>query len=89
MRDVPPPLLGKVIGARLKELRRDAEMSQREVGLLAGIHRPIICRIERGQHTTSFETVCRYAAALGLVSADVFVCLDPTWPTTAEVLRAA
>lgn len=89
MIDVPPPLLGKVIGARLKELRHDAELSQAEVGRRAGIHRPIIARIERGQHCTSYETVVRYARALEVDIDVVWVALDPTWPTTSAVLHAA
>jgi DNA-binding transcriptional regulator YiaG len=53
-----------LVGARLRELRTDAELTQTEIARRTGIHRPI---------------VARYAAALGLDTATVLVCLDVEW----------
>lgn len=67
------------VGVRLRELRRDAELSQAEIARRTGIHRPIVGRIERGVHVASLDTVRRYAAALDLDVATVLVCLDEAW----------
>jgi transcriptional regulator with XRE-family HTH domain len=67
------------VGARLRELRVDAELTQSEVARRTGIHRPIIARIERGKHEPSLEVVSTYARALELDAATVLVCLDDPW----------
>lgn len=89
MRDVPPELVGKAIGARLRELRKDAELSQRQLALRVGNNRVHVARAERGVLVATVETVQRYARALEVEPGVIWVALDPTWPTTAEVIRAA
>jgi len=66
--------LSRAVGARLRELRQDAELSQAQVALLTGSHRPIIGRIERGVHEVDLHTLQRYARALEL---DVLTVLAP------------
>jgi transcriptional regulator with XRE-family HTH domain len=66
--------LARAVGARLRELRKDAELSQAEVARLIGSHRPIVCRIERGVHEVDLHTLQRYARALDL---DVLTVLAP------------
>lgn len=66
--------LARAVGARLRELRVDAELSQAQVARLTGSHRPIICRVERGVHEVDLHTLQRYARALDL---DVLTVLAP------------
>lgn len=68
--------LARAVGARLRELRVDAELSQAQVARLRqlGSHRPIICRVERGVHEVDLHTLQRYARALDL---DVLTVLAP------------
>jgi DNA-binding XRE family transcriptional regulator len=65
---------GKRLGARLRELRKAAGLTQAELARRTGIHRPNIARVEAGRHTPSLETLARLAAAIGV-------------PTTAVISR--
>jgi transcriptional regulator with XRE-family HTH domain len=75
----PIPGLAQRVGARIRELRLDAELKQRELADLIGVHRPVMGRIERGVHQTDLGTIARIAEALGLDVATVLVCLDDEW----------
>lgn len=72
----PIPGIAKIVGARIRELRVDAEMTQRELAGRIGVHRPVMSRIERGLHQTDLHTIARIAAALDLDLPTVLVCLD-------------
>jgi transcriptional regulator with XRE-family HTH domain len=67
------------VGARIRELRLDAELKQRELADRIGVHRPVMGRIERGIHQTDLHTIALIADVLGLEVATVLVCLDPDW----------
>lgn len=71
--------IARVVGARLRELRIDAELTTEQVAQLMGSHRPIVSRLENGKHDPDLNSISRYARALGLDLADVLVCLDPDW----------
>jgi transcriptional regulator with XRE-family HTH domain len=75
----PVPGIAKIVGARIRELRVDAEMTQAELARRIGTHRPIMGRIERGIHQSDLHTVARIAAALELDLPTVLVCLDDSW----------
>jgi DNA-binding XRE family transcriptional regulator len=60
------PLDGARLGARLKELRLEAGLTQAELARRTGIHRPNIARVEAGRHTPSLETLSRLATAIGV-----------------------
>lgn len=79
--------LAKRVGARLRELRLDAEITQAELARRVKIHRPIVGRVERGVHLLRLEEVARYAAALELDVVTVLVCLDENWIAAGDVLR--
>lgn len=77
-------LLATRVGERLRVLRLDAEMSQRELAARAGTHRPIISRLERGLHVPDLDELAAVARALDV---DVLTVLAPLdW---AEIDRAA
>ncbi|MEM1417708.1 MAG: helix-turn-helix transcriptional regulator [Myxococcota bacterium] len=60
------PIDGARLGARLRELRLEAGLTQAELARRTGIHRPNIARVEAGRHTPSLETLARLAAAIGV-----------------------
>jgi transcriptional regulator with XRE-family HTH domain len=68
--------LSQAVGARLRELRRDAELTQEQIARAIGSHRPIIGRIERGKHVLSVDVLQRYARALDLDVATVLAPVD-------------
>ena len=73
----PIPGLAERVGARIRELRLDAELKQRELADLIGVPRPVMGRIERGVHQTDLHTVARIAHALDLDLLTVLApCLD-------------
>jgi transcriptional regulator with XRE-family HTH domain len=83
-------VLAQRVGARLRELRQDAELTQQEVADRMGSHRPIVSRIESGKHLPSLGEVARYAAVLDLDLITVLVCIDDRWhDAAARALSAA
>jgi DNA-binding XRE family transcriptional regulator len=77
---VPPPMNGSAsaipidgvrLGARLRELRVQAGLTQAELARRTGIHRPNIARVEAGRHTPSLETLARLASAIGVPTTTV------------------
>ncbi len=62
----PLPIDGARLGARLRELRLAAGLTQAELARRTGIHRPNIARVEAGRHTPSLETLARLASAIGV-----------------------
>lgn len=64
---------GERLGARLRELRLAAGLTQAELARRTGIHRPNIARVEAGRHTPSLETLARIANAIGVSTTHVLV----------------
>lgn len=60
------PIEGARLGARLRQLRLAAGLTQAELARRTGIHRPNIARVEAGRHTPSLETLARLASAIGV-----------------------
>jgi DNA-binding XRE family transcriptional regulator len=60
------PIDGARLGARLRELRVAAGLTQAELARRTGIHRPNIARVEAGRHTPSLDTLTRLASAIGV-----------------------
>ena len=68
---------GERLGARLRQLRLDAGLTQAELARRTGIHRPNIARVEAGRHTPSLETLARIANAIGVSTTHVLVSREP------------
>lgn len=68
---------GERLGARLRELRLAAGLTQAELARRTGIHRPNIARVEAGRHTPSLETLARIASAIGVSTTQVLVSREP------------
>jgi len=64
---------GEKLGARLRELRLAAGLTQAELARRTGIHRPNIARVVAGRHTPSLETLARIANAIGVSTTHVLV----------------
>lgn len=67
----PIAIDGARLGARLRELRVAAGLTQAELARRTGIHRPNIARVEAGRHTPSLETLARLASAIGVPTTSV------------------
>ncbi|HAD82487.1 MAG: hypothetical protein A2509_10340 [Candidatus Edwardsbacteria bacterium RIFOXYD12_FULL_50_11] len=62
----------KLIGQRIKKLRKDAGFTQDKLAVKASIHEKYIGQIERGEINTTIETISRIANALNVTIADIF-----------------
>jgi transcriptional regulator with XRE-family HTH domain len=69
-----------IVAKRLKEARLRADLSQRQLGIMAGIDEfsasPRINQYERGKHEPDLRTLTRLAAVLQ-VPVSYFYCDDP------------
>jgi transcriptional regulator with XRE-family HTH domain len=72
------------VGVRIRELRRLRGLSQLQLAVLTGSHRPIVARWERGVHSLEIDTVNRIAAALGVSPALVLEPIDDLQESDAE-----
>jgi transcriptional regulator with XRE-family HTH domain len=59
-------------GKRVRELRKEAGLTQEELADYAELDRSYIGSIERGERNLSIENVCRLANALEISPADFF-----------------
>jgi transcriptional regulator with XRE-family HTH domain len=64
----------KVLGSRIRELRKRRGFSQEGLALAADIDRSFMGQVERGQRNVSFATLYRLAAVIGCDLADL--CRD-------------
>lgn len=62
----PDRLLAIELGARIRELRLDAELTQDELAARVGTKREIVGRIERGLHLPSWHTLAEIAFGLDI-----------------------
>ena len=78
------PGIAQKVGARIRELRIDAEMSREELALRIDSYGPIVSCIENGKRLVGLRTVASIADALELDVATVLVCLDDEWCAAAR-----
>jgi transcriptional regulator with XRE-family HTH domain len=68
--------LRSAFGARIRELRNGAELSQEELAARAGVHWTYLSDLERGRQSATLDIVNRLARALEISIADLFAPLD-------------
>jgi len=59
-------------GQRVRELRKDRQLSQEELAEKAGLHPNYIGGIERGERNVCLLNIGRLAAAFGVAVSDLF-----------------
>lgn len=55
----------KKFGERLRELRKQKNLSQEEIALKSGLHRTYVSDVERGSRNVSLRNIEKLAKALG------------------------
>ena len=60
------------LGSRIRKLRETRNISQEELGNLAGLHRTYIGAIERGERNPSVKSLKKIADALKVSLRDLF-----------------
>jgi DNA-binding XRE family transcriptional regulator len=66
----------RVLGARVRQLREDAGLSQEKLAGRAGLGRVTISRLENGERYTQTQTLKSVAEALGVTLADLLVATE-------------
>ena len=56
----------KKFGERLRELRKQKDLSQEEIALKSGLHRTYVSDVERGSRNVSLKNIEKIAMALGV-----------------------
>ena len=64
--------LRKKFGARLRQLRRQADLTQEQLADKADISVDFLSLVERGVNAPSFENIGKLAAALGVPVRELF-----------------
>lgn len=78
-----PATLSKRIGARIRDARRAAGLSRRELGNRADVSERYLVQLEGGLANPSIGLVCRLAEPLGIPVTELF--LDSTEPVRADL----
>ena len=61
----------KLFGDRIRELRKEKQLSQEELAYKAGVHRTYLGGIERGERNPSLRNIYAVAVALDISLAEL------------------
>jgi len=65
------------LGERIRLLRRERNLSQEQLGELAGLHTNYIGQVERGEKNVTVESLEKIAAGLRVSMEELFRYIDP------------
>lgn len=65
------------LGESVRKLREHERLSQRQLGLMVGLDRSYISRLERGLCSASFESIVRIAWALDVAPSQLLDDIPP------------
>ncbi|HEX8671697.1 MAG TPA: helix-turn-helix transcriptional regulator [Longimicrobium sp.] len=79
-----------VLALNVYRLRKELQLTQRELGLRAGLSQPKIAKIERGDANPELRTLGRLAGALGVSAGELLTdpYVEEVTEKTPEVPRA-
>ena len=60
-----------LLGEHVKELRKEQHLTQTQLGLIAGLNRSYISRIERGRCNVTLDGIMLLASGLGVTPSDL------------------
>lgn len=68
----------KLIGERIRNLRKERNWTQEELAYRANIHRSHLGEIERGETNVTVESIAKIASAFEITLEDIFRHLQPS-----------
>ena len=71
-----PTILSERFGAVVRDLRKDAGLSQEQFAARCGLHRTYIGFIERGEKSVTIETAQKLAVAFGVSLSAMFARME-------------
>jgi len=66
----------KLVGRRIRSLRKERELSQEQLGEKGGFHYSYIGQVERGEKNISLLNLAKIAAALDVSLSQLFTYID-------------
>lgn len=69
------------VGRRIRALRRERNMTQKQLSVACGIHSNSLCAIERGRSSATVESLKTIAEALAVSPADLLNLDDELYET--------
>lgn len=66
----------KVLGLRIRDLRRTQGLSQEDLADKCGVHRTFMGTVERGESNLSFSNILKVASTLGMSLSALFEGVD-------------
>jgi transcriptional regulator with XRE-family HTH domain len=69
--------LPKIIGERLRNIRREKGLSQEELGHLSSLHSTYIGQLERGEKNATLESIEKVVGALEVTFEELFRYIQP------------
>jgi XRE family transcriptional regulator, regulator of sulfur utilization len=74
--------LMKIIGDRLRNVRKERGLSQEELADRAGLHFTFVGKVERGEQNATLETIEKMTSSLGISLEQLFRYIDPATEET-------
>ena len=74
--------IGKIIGERIKQLRKNNDWSQEELAHRANLNRTFVGAIERGEKNITIESLSKIASALEISLEEIFKYIQPVSKNT-------
>lgn len=68
--------VARVLGARVREMRKARGLSQADLADAAEMHRPNVARLEIGTNLPTLDTIALVAAALGVAPSELLEVID-------------
>jgi transcriptional regulator with XRE-family HTH domain len=78
-----------MIGARIRQIREQQDLSQKDIEERIGLQRCYVSRVENGHTVPSLETVEKFATALGVPLHQLFQAQDDLLPKSSLTSRPA
>lgn len=66
----------ELLGARVRELRKERGLTQKALGELLGVTHVAVSYLESGTNGCTLDRLVRYAKALGVEPSELVTCLD-------------
>jgi transcriptional regulator with XRE-family HTH domain len=69
--------IAKLLGERIRNIRKEKGLSQEQLGESAGLHEKYIGQVERGEKNLSIDSLYKISHGLNLTLEELFRSLDP------------
>ena len=76
MSEFDPKVMSRAVGARIRQLRTERNLSIKTISERTKMHRPLVSRVELGTYMPRLDTIYRIAQAMDVRVADIVCVID-------------